>query len=53
MPLSLRDFSRIGQNEGEGFPDIRLPDQSGHPVNLHMARAGRKAIVVFYRSADW
>jgi len=29
MPLSLRDFSRIGPNEGEGFPDIRLPDQSG------------------------
>ncbi len=52
MPLPPRDFSRIGPNQGERFPDIRLPDQTGQPVNLHVARAGRKAIVVFYRSAQ-
>ena len=31
---------------------IRIKSIHVH-VNLHMARAGRKAIVVFYRSADW
>jgi len=38
---------------GERFPDVRLPDQNGHPVDLHAARAARKALVVFYRSARW
>jgi peroxiredoxin len=53
MPLPPRDFSKIGPNEGERFPDVVLPDQTGRSVNLHEARAGRKAIVVFYRSAEW
>jgi len=53
MPLPPRDFSKIGPNAGERFPDIVLPDQSGCAVDLHAARAGRKAIVVFYRSAEW
>ena len=53
MPLAPRDFSRIGPNEGEPFPDVLLPDQTGTPVDLHAMRAGRKALVVFHRSAEW
>ena len=53
MPLLPRDFSKIGPNEGERLPDVVLPDQTGRSVDLHAARAGRKAIVVFYRSAEW
>jgi hypothetical protein len=53
MPLPPRDFSTVGPNEGERFPDVLLPDQTGAAVDLHGARAGRKAIVVFHRSAEW
>lgn len=47
------DFATIGPRVGEKFPDLVLPDQSGRPVDLHQARAGRPALVVFYRSAKW
>jgi hypothetical protein len=40
MPLRPRDFRLIGPREGQRFPDVRLP-------------AGRRALVVFYRSAEW
>jgi peroxiredoxin len=53
MPLEPRDFAGIGPNEGERFPEIRLPDHTGVVVDLHAARGSRKALVVFYRSADW
>jgi peroxiredoxin len=53
MPLPPRDFRQIGPKEGELFPDVRLPDQTGALVDLHAARAGRPALVVFYRSAEW
>ena len=53
MPLPPRDFSTIGPNEGDRFPDVRLLDQTGTMVDLHAARAGRKALVVFHRSAEW
>ena len=53
MPLPPRDFSTIGPNEGDRFPDVRLPDQTGTMVDLHAARAGHKALVVFHRSAEW
>jgi peroxiredoxin len=53
MPLPSRNFELIGPREGERFPDFRLPDQTGTMVALHAARAGRRAVVVFYRSADW
>jgi peroxiredoxin len=53
MPLPPRDFSRISPHEGERFPDVRLPDQRGSIVNLHAERAGRRMLVVFYRSAEW
>ncbi|HEX2173435.1 MAG TPA: hypothetical protein VHL09_13440 [Dehalococcoidia bacterium] len=47
------DFTRIGPAVGERFPDVRLPDQSGQEIDLHTARAGRRALVVFHRSAKW
>ena len=47
------DFSEVGPQVGERFPDISLPDQTGALVDLHERRAGRRAIVVFHRSADW
>jgi peroxiredoxin len=53
MSLRPRDFRTIGPNEGECFPDVVLPDQTGRAVNLHAARAGRRAIVIFHRSAEW
>lgn len=53
MSLPPRDFQRIGPNEGDRFPEVRLPDQTGAAVDLHEARAGRAAVVVFHRSAEW
>jgi hypothetical protein len=50
---AVPDFDRMGPRVGDRFPDLVLPDQHGQPVNLHEARAGRKALVVFYRSAGW
>jgi len=47
------DFTRIGPSLGERFPDVILPDQHGQTVDLHAARAGRRALVLFYRSARW
>jgi hypothetical protein len=53
MPLPPRDFATIGPREGERFPDVRLSDQTGAVVDLHAERAGRPALVVVYRSAEW
>jgi hypothetical protein len=53
MPLPPRDFSKVGPPEGERFPDIHLRDQTGTLVDLHARRAGRPALVVFHRSAEW
>jgi hypothetical protein len=47
------DFDRRGPRVGERFPDVVLADQHGRPVDLHKTRAGRKGLVVFYRSASW
>ena len=47
------DFTNIGPTVGARFPDVRLPDQHGRMVDLHAARAGRRALIVFYRSARW
>lgn len=47
------DFTAIGPAVGQPFPDLHLPDHHGQPVDLHQARAGRRALVLFYRSADW
>ena len=42
-----------GPEVGEKLPDFTLPDAFGKNVTLHEARAGRPAVVVFYRSALW
>ena len=47
------DVSGIGPSVGERFPDVALPDQRGQAVDLHIVRAGRRALVLFYRSARW
>lgn len=53
MSLPARNFVTIGPRVGEPFPDVVLLDQTGALVDLHRARAGRRALVVFYRSAEW
>jgi hypothetical protein len=54
-PLALPslDFASIGPRVGSRFPDLRLPDQYGRLIDLHAERAGRRALVVVYRSARW
>ena len=47
------DYSQIGPALGDLFPDFELPDSEGRLVSLHSWRNGRRAIVVFYRSAVW
>ena len=47
------DFADIGPRVGERFPDVALPDQHGVMTDLHAVRGGRRALVVFYRSARW
>ena len=42
-----------GPGDGEVFPDVTLLDQHGEPVNLAAARDGRRALVLFHRSARW
>ena len=51
--MSADDYSQRGPAVGERFPDVSLPDQTGALVDLHPARRGRQALVVFYRSARW
>jgi peroxiredoxin len=53
MMTAPRDYTQAGPQLGTRFPDLVLPDQSGRPVDLHEARAGRRALVVFHRSAKW
>ena len=47
------DYSEIGPHVGELFPDFELPDADGRPLRLHNWRTGRRALIVFYRSAAW
>ena len=49
----VRDYTEAGPPLGERFPDVILPDQTGRPVDLHKARRGKQAIIVFHRSARW
>jgi hypothetical protein len=51
--LPALDFTNIGPRLGARFPDVLLPDQTGSVVDLHAERAGRRALVVVYRSARW
>jgi len=47
------DFSQVGPKLGERFPDVVLPDQHGHLVDLHRVRGERRALITFQRSARW
>jgi len=47
------DYARVGPAVGELFPDFELPDVDGHTIRFHSWRNGRRALVVFYRSANW
>lgn len=47
------NVAQLGPSEGDHFPEVRLPNQHGELVDLHHRRAGRRALVIFYRSADW
>ena len=47
------DFSEIGPQVGERFPDVVLPDQTGSTVDLHATRGNRKALILFERSLGW
>jgi peroxiredoxin len=51
--MTQTDYTRIGPAIGEAFPDPELPDADGNLVRLHLWRRGRRALVVFYRSAAW
>ena len=46
-------MTRIGPPIGTLFPDLRMSDQSGALIDLHAARGGRRALIVFHRSARW
>ncbi len=50
---SLPDGYPTGPEIGERLPDFALPDASGSEIDFHENRAGRKSVVVFYRSAVW
>jgi peroxiredoxin len=47
------DYTKIGPETGAMFPGFELPDAYGRPLDLHRWRSGRRALVVFYRSAAW
>jgi peroxiredoxin len=47
------DYRDRGPALGTHFPDLKLPDQNGESVDLHARRAGRRALVVLFRSAVW
>lgn len=42
-----------GPEIGERLPEIVARAHDGSTVDVHAARAGRPAVVVFYRSAVW
>lgn len=51
--MTQTDYSQIGPAVGEIFPDFELPDGEERAVRLHGWRNGRRAVIVFYRSAAW
>jgi peroxiredoxin len=53
MFVTVADYNQIGPAVGELFPDFELPDADERLVRLHRWRNGRRALVVFYRSAGW
>ena len=51
MPAT--DDFPTGPAVGERFPDFTLRNQRNQLVRLETARADRKALLVFQRSARW
>lgn len=51
MPES--DDFPTGPAIGERFPDFTLHDQHNQHVSIEAGRAGRRALIVFQRSARW
>ena len=51
--IPATDHFPTGPAVGERFPDFTLHDQHNGHVNLEAARAGRRALLVFERSARW
>lgn len=51
--MDVIDFVKIGPAVGDLFPDVSLPDQHGRVIDFHQTRAGRRAVVLFHRSASW
>ena len=49
---SPRPFA-TGPEIGEPLPGFTLPDQHGNAVDVHEARAGERAFVVFVRGTSW
>ena len=50
---SLPDGATTGPEVGEKLPGFTLPDSQGRPIDFHTNRDGKKAALVFYRSAVW
>ena len=50
---NLPDGHPTGPEIGDRLPDFTLPDAYGRTVDFHADRAGRPAVVVFFRSAVW
>ena len=42
-----------GPGIGEPVPDFMLPDAFGNMVRFSDARGGKRALILFYRSASW
>jgi peroxiredoxin len=42
-----------GPAVGDPFPEIALPDQHGVTLGLAAARAGRRLMLVVFRSVVW
>ncbi len=51
--MKVEEGVESGPDIGELLPDFTLPDQWGKAINFNVARAGNKALVLFYRSASW
>ena len=49
----LPEGHATGPEIGQRLPDFTLPNASGTQVDYHNDRAGRKSVVIFYRSAVW
>jgi len=53
MTMTAETTISTGPDVGDVFPEFALPDQHGNSIRFSEERAGREAIIVFIRSADW